>query len=402
MTLTAWISLGVMAACFGLLLLPALRSHDGWRAMITPLASIIGSGFLVVGPVLASVAGHWATAAMAGLCAMAWLFGAVIRFNIVHAEPLGDDGAQQPSGRRPMQGLDKVAQLALVLAYLISVAYYLNLLGAFALKGVGITDALWGRVLTSAVVIVLGVIGFLRGFKGIEHVEVWAVTFKLAVILGVLVALAMVTASHGYGKLPEASDGTPWHALRVLLGSVILVQGFETSRFLGDSYDRKTRIASMRWGQLLASAIYVVFIFLVLPFVPQGSVGASSETEIIDVVRKVVTVLGPALVLAAVASQLSAAVADMGGAGGLLTEATNNKLSAGWAYAGITLGTLALTWTTDIFQIIAIASRAFAVYYLLQCALAFFLARGKPLRQAFFVATGLMALAVVVLGVSAG
>ena len=35
----------------GLLLLPRLRTWSGWRATVTPLASIIGSGFLVLGPI---------------------------------------------------------------------------------------------------------------------------------------------------------------------------------------------------------------------------------------------------------------------------------------------------------------------------------------------------------------
>lgn len=392
------LALLVCAALLALLLLPALRRRSGWRATVTPLASIIGSGFLVVGPILAGVAGRWATAAMAGLCGLAWLFGAAVRYNIARAEPLRG-GPWHPQ----LQALDRFAELALVLAYFISVTYYLNLLGAFLLKGVGIVDPTLARVATSGIVLGLGALGYVRGFLGIERVEVLAVSFKLAVIGGVLAALVAVALGGGaHGPVPTAEAGGPWHLVRVLLGCVILVQGFETSRFLGQDYDAATRIRSMRWAQLLSTAIYVAFIALVLPHVPQGVVNAGAETAIVDIVGRVATVLGPLLVLAAVASQLSAAVADMGGAGGLLHEVTARRVPPRMAYAGITLVALLLTWNTDIFAIIAFASRAFAAYYLMQCMLASALAGDSRWRRLLFALGALLALAVVVLGIPAG
>lgn len=59
---------------------------DGWHATITPLASIIGSGFLICGPLLAREFGGAALDAMAVLLAIAYAAGAVIRFNIIHVE----------------------------------------------------------------------------------------------------------------------------------------------------------------------------------------------------------------------------------------------------------------------------------------------------------------------------
>jgi len=37
---------------------PAMLRSQSWRATVTPLASIIGSGFLVAGPVIGHAAGH--------------------------------------------------------------------------------------------------------------------------------------------------------------------------------------------------------------------------------------------------------------------------------------------------------------------------------------------------------
>jgi hypothetical protein len=68
------------------LLYPKVAKALLWRAAITPLASIIGSGFLVLGPILVSSFGQYAPLVMAALCIFAYLFGAAIRFNIVSAK----------------------------------------------------------------------------------------------------------------------------------------------------------------------------------------------------------------------------------------------------------------------------------------------------------------------------
>ncbi len=49
-----------------------VRSSEGWRATVTPLASIIGSGFLVLAPLLAATVGSWAPVAMTGIVMLAY------------------------------------------------------------------------------------------------------------------------------------------------------------------------------------------------------------------------------------------------------------------------------------------------------------------------------------------
>ena len=397
--LTDVIVIAATVALLVVLMMPKLRARPGWRAAITPLASIIGSGFLVIGPVLAHVTGRWAVAAMLGLCALAWLFGSAIRFNIAGLDRMPGSARALRAHSPAFNRWDRLSELVLALAYFVSVAYYLNLLGAYLLKGIGVVDPGLARVTTSLLMLALGAMGFLRGFRGIERVEVLAVSFKLAVIGGLLLALL----HHRFGgfdpgSVPISGESDDWTAFRVLLGCVLLVQGFETSRFLGEEYDGRTRARSMRRAQLLSTGIYVAFIFLVLPLIPAGDIDIGSETEIVDIVATVAVVLGPMLVLAAVASQLSAAVADMGGSGGLLTEISGGRVSARLAYVAITIVVLALTWTVDIFSIIAFASRAFAAYYAIQCGLAAWLAEGRHSRRAWYSLGALLALAVVVLG----
>ena len=114
------------------------------------------------------------------------------------------------------------------------------------------------------------------------------------------------------------------------------------------------------------------------------------------------------LAIAAIGSQFSASVADNAGAGGLVQEITHDRLPARYGYALILAVTLLLTWETDVNLIIAYASRAFALYYALQCAVAFVVARRskdvslRGPRLAGFGALVLVCLAVFAFGLPAG
>ena len=55
------------------------------KAITTPLASIFGSGFLIIVPILAGAVGRHSVLAMVGVCALAVAVGSVIRFNIRNA-----------------------------------------------------------------------------------------------------------------------------------------------------------------------------------------------------------------------------------------------------------------------------------------------------------------------------
>jgi hypothetical protein len=52
--------LAAVVATISLMWLPKVHGSDTWRAMTTPLASIIGSGFLVLGPLLDASYGKYA------------------------------------------------------------------------------------------------------------------------------------------------------------------------------------------------------------------------------------------------------------------------------------------------------------------------------------------------------
>jgi hypothetical protein len=74
--------------------------------------------------------------------------------------------------------------------------------------------------------------------------------------------------------------------------------------------------------------------------------------------------------VAAALSQFSAAVADTLAATGNLQESTAGHITSKWGCLFVGAGALALTWSGNTYEILALASRAFAFYYLMQCLVA--------------------------------
>lgn len=181
---------------------------------------------------------------------------------------------------------------------------------------------------------------------------------------------------------------------------MILVQGFETSRYLGSQYDATTRIKSMRWAQWIACAIYMAFLLLITGLFNGALPPEGGETAIIDLLRPLGLLVAPLLILTALASQLSAAVADMNGAGGLLAESSGRRLPVRLGNLVTALVAIAITWTANIYEIITYASKMFVIYYGLQALQAALAAwrRGQRWHAAGFAAG--VALAIIVLAKS--
>jgi hypothetical protein len=392
----------VLAAALALLFWPRLTASPTWRATVTPLASIIGSGFLVSFPLLTHDLGSYSVIAMACLVAFAYLLGGAIRFNILHGEPLFAEG-----GRRWLSFVERTSHLALALAYFISVTYYLTLLSAFLLKGLGTPQPLAAKGLTTAILLGIGAQGLLRGLHGLENVEEYAVGLKLAIIAAALAALAWFNidgALNGTWHIVEQTKPFDLQSIRVVFGLLVVVQGFETSRFLAGAYPPELRVRTMRYAQWLSGAIYMVFFLLAMAAVEDPRALNGDATGIIAVLEPAASSLVYLIVIGAVFAQLSAAVADAIGAGGLIEQVSGKRIDHRHAYPIIALIGIALTWTMDVFAVITLASRAFALFYLLQCLVAAGVALSSPdvrrrgLHIAGFLILAAMALAVVLFG----
>jgi len=379
-----------------------VEKSSWWAATVIPLASIIGSGFLVVAPILQMSMGTYAAYAMAGLVTVAYLIGAAIRFNIRHVEPKLAAGTLHPAPHT----LEILSQWALSFAYIVSVTYYLALFGDFLLRGVNVVNPVLSHSITTAVLIFIAVYGRHRGFNFLGRFE----ALKLGIIGGLLAGLAYGNYdawTQQLWHLPPAHTPS-LHDWRIVLGMLIVVQGFETSRYLGDKFPPMLRIRTMRYAQWISGGIYVVYIALMLyyfnyPLPPEGQ-----DTAIITLTHHVATVLPVMLLALALIAQFDAAVADAQGGSGLMEELSKRKITVGTGYAIIAAGGILIVWTSNIFQIITYASQAFAIYYMLQSMVAALTAAKHddiPHRWSKFFGFALVAsiaAAVVIFGIPAG
>jgi len=386
-----------LALTFG----PFARS-DGWRATVTPLASIIGSGFLICGPLLAREFGSAALLAMAALLSIAYAAGWVIRFNIAHVE----DHLGEADFHDPVAWLARMTQGVLAMAYAVSVAYYLKLLAEFSLKPFAVDPAwkpLAADLIVTSLIVLMTLLALGGSLRKVEHLAHATVSLKIGIIAGLLVALALWWAINGaQGPLPPAR--VSWASLPMLLGLIITVQGFETSRYLGHAYPAELRVRTMRHAQWIASAIYLAFIALLTPFLARAA-ATQGVAGILDIMELITPALGIFVLIGAVSSQLSAAVADSIGSGGLVNEVSRRSVSVPLAFTLAGGTAIAVTWLTDPFQVVAVSSRAFALFYGLQCVLALFVSikrgAGSARHRAGFIAIGLICLIAAAVGAPA-
>ncbi|WP_242140763.1 hypothetical protein [Sphingomonas sp. TREG-RG-20F-R18-01] len=366
MTIAAALLAAVAVTAF--LTFSRFAHSKSWRATVTPLASIIGSGFLICGPLLAKEFGSAAIFAMAALLAIAYAVGAVIRFNIVHVE----NAAATLSLNDPMAWAMRATQVMLAIAYAVSVAYYLKLLAEFTLKPLAIAaewHGLVANVLVTVIIAALAALTLSGDIRKVEHAAHASVSVKLGIIAGLLAGLALWWATRTGAPLDLPPTRLSWSGLPLLLGLLITVQGFETSRYLGDSYDQATRVRTMRHAQWLSSAIYLAFLALLTPFLNQAQ-HAEGVAGILDIMKLVAPILGVFVLIGAVSSQLSAAIADSIGSGGLMVEVSRRKLGIRGAFITASALSIAVVWLTDPFSVIALSSRAFALFYAMQAVLA--------------------------------
>jgi hypothetical protein len=107
-----------------------------------------------------------------------------------------------------------------------------------------------------------------------------------------------------------------------------------------------------------------------MPIVQHLNLANIRIADIVSATGLAATALPLMLIVAAIMSQFSASVADTVGAGGLASESSRGRLSSNKGYLVVSLFAIILIWTADLLEIIALASRAFALYYLLQCVVA--------------------------------
>lgn len=349
---------------------PRLTKSESWQATLTPLSSIIGSGFLIIAPLLASVVGAYSPLAVTAIVVLAYSIGGVIRFNIIHAEPLLHDKKAHPL----IYKIDLFANTALSFAYVTAVAFYLSLLSSFLLTYTGFGDSPnLERTLTTIIIVFIAATGFVRGLGGLEKLEAYSMSLQLSIVAALLIGIFVYDYNFVQSErslIFDVQDRSWIIKACILCGILLVVQGFETSRFLGEKYPADVRVRSMRRAQLISGALYIVSVTALMPIVQHLNLADIQIAEIVSATGLAATALPLMLIVAAIMSQFSAAVADTVGAGCLASESSSGKLSTNRGYLVVSLFAIILVWTADLLQIISFASRAFALYYLLQCVVA--------------------------------
>jgi hypothetical protein len=338
-------------------------------ASVTPLASIFGSGFLIIVPVLERALGALAVLGAIGVSAVAWMVGSAIRHNIQVVEPLAARGRLGTANER----LERISDAVIAVAYVVSVALYLRIMAEYVVDHFADGEDTATSTVAAAAVAIIVLVGVTRGFSGLHLMERLALgaVLVLTTVLGAAYFFESAGQVVGDGvefpPVPEVGIG---HTMLVLGGIVITVQGFETVRYLGDEYDAATRIWASRAAQAIAASIYVGFIVVATPLMGLGT-AAGADSTLLDITERVAPLLALPLVVCATLSQFSAATADTVAARENLRAEFPRLLGGGRAYALSGIAAVAMIWTIPTLTIVTVASRAFAAYYCLQCVLAF-------------------------------
>lgn len=338
-------------------------------ASVTPLASIFGSGFLIIVPVLERSLGALAVWGALAVTGVAWFVGSAIRHNIAAIEPAAAQGRLGEGD----EFLERLSDVAIALAYIVSVALYLRIMAEYIVDYAGLAiDGAASSIVASAAVMIIVLVGLFRGFAGLDLME----RLALGTVLVLTTALGIAFAAEDAGRLagagidlPPLPDTSVWEAALMLGGIVITVQGFETVRYLAEEYDAPTRIWASRAAQAIAASIYIAFVSLATPLMGLGTPDGV-DASLLTIVERVVPFLALPLVLCAVLSQFSAATADTVAAHGNLHKQFPRLFGNGRSYVFSGVAAIAMICTIPTLTIVTIASRAFAAYYFLQCVVA--------------------------------
>ena len=368
------------------------------RATVTPLASILGSGLLIIVPVLERTLGSLSVFGVAGVCAAAWVVGTSVRHCVRVVEPALASGSPDQVNA----WLDRNGDAVIVVAYVISVALYLRIMAQYV---VGYADpggsTLWQRVLACAAVVLIVVVGITRGFAGLNLLD--------RVSLGAVLALTTLLrrdasvprrsrpvrrrtgAAAGSGRRdrddPAGAGWDPDHGAGVRDGAVSRRPVRRRDSRLGlpaRATGRGVDLPGLRRGR------------------HPGGAGnrRSTRRHTIGHHRPGAPWLALPLVLSAVLSQFSAAVADTVAAEGNL-RGLSRFMRGPTPYLVSGGAAILLAATTPTFTIVAVASRAFAAYYAIQAVLAMRTSTGRT-RKVGYGALAVVLAAVTLFAQSAG
>jgi hypothetical protein len=376
---------------------PKVQASATYKATVVPLANIMDVGFIVLSPIIVVLVGYDAPWVMLALCLLAILMGFAISYNINNYEPL----VGKPD---KLHRWNSAALWSLVLASVANIAYYALLLMTLVLLPIGdLYSPELASATAAALLAALMVYGFVKGLAKLNDLGDKTTAFNLAAIVAVLVAFAIFNIQRLVGTdfdWPDFNAPNDAETFRKVLGLFALVQGFEASRYLGAYFSTEVRIKTMRSAQYIASIVFVLFVALSL--ILFATVKVKPDAAAIFTVSSEVSVFLPFLIMAAaLGSELSAIVNATESRTDMLAQQVGDRLTKRWTFPLLLVPTILVVLLTDVTSAVALASRVFALYYLLQAYIAGRLAwRAKKWGWvAFFIGLGLAMGAVAVFGI---
>jgi hypothetical protein len=361
-SIVALLALGALAR---LLYRPKVQESLTYKAIVVPLGEIMDVGFIVFSPIIILLFGYHATWAMAGLCLLAILTGFAVSYNIEHYEPL----IGKPD---PLHAWNSIALWALIAASVVNVGYYAQLLMTLVWLPLDLYSP--GLVAATAALLLLAlmVYGFAKGLLALNDMGNKTTAFNLSAIGAILVAFATYNVQLLVGgdfQRPDLDPPVDEEAFRKLLGLFVLVQGFESSRYIGAYFSARKRVETMRAAQYMSSVVYVLFVFLSLVLFTTTAV-PNDVTAIFEVSEQVSVFMPFLIMVAAVGSQLSAIVNDTETRTEMLAQQLGDRLPRRWTFPLFLVPAILVVLLTDVASVVALASRIFAVYFLLQALIA--------------------------------
>lgn len=345
---------------------PKVQESRIYKATVFPLGEIMDVGFIVFSPIIILLFGFGAPLAMLGLCLLAILTGFAISYNINNYEPL----VGKPD---PLHRWNSFALWALVAASIVNVAYYAQLLMTLVWLPLGDLYSPGLVAATAAALLgILAIYGFAKGLWALNEMGNKTTAFNLSAIVAVLVAFAAFNVQQLVGgdfNWPHFNPPANDEAFRKLLGLFVLVQGFESSRYIGAYFSADMRTKTMRSAQYISSVVFVLFVAFSLILFETVKVPAN-VTAIFEVSKQVSVFLPFLIMAAALGSQLSAIVNDTESRTEILASQAGDRLPRQWTFPLFLVPAILVVLLTDVASVVALASRVFAAYYLLQAFIA--------------------------------
>ena len=373
---------------------PRVQQSTRYQATVVPLANIMDVGFIVLSPAIVLLAGFAAPLVMLGICLVAIATGFAISYNIRNQEPL--EGTKDS-----VNSIARFSQWALLAASIVNISYYTLLLITLVLWPLGAYSegalAVWGTVYLAAIML----IGWFGGMDWLNKKADQTTAFNIAAVVGVVVAFVFYNIQEWLGGRWEISTevSITTEDFRKIIGLFAMVQGFEAARYIGNRFSAEQRISSMRLAQYISSFVFVVLVASILviflpPVVETGGTAIFSASDLVG------DTLPWIVLLAAIGSQTSAILGATSSRSDMIVN--TGRVSREWTFPMLLIPTIALFLLTDVTQAVALASRVFAFYFLLQALIAGMLAWRKQAWGAVagFVAVGLAMATISIFGIS--